>query len=116
MSKSKTELAEYTAYLVLEVVDEVPGEGDLLAGDKVAVLAVLGVALQVALQVRLVGRPEPAELAVVPPLVRLVHVPQVVGRGVSPDYGTRNQVREAPTLIQSQNFQYVSHSEIPSIK
>ena len=67
------------------MVYEVPGEGDLLAGDKVAVLAVLGVPLQVPLQVGLVGRTEPAELAVVPPLVGLVHVLQVVGGGVGPD-------------------------------
>ena len=70
--------------LVLEVVDEVPGEGDLLAGDEVTVLAVLGVSLQVLLQVGPVGRPEPAVLAVVPPLVGVVDVLQIVGRGVGP--------------------------------
>ena len=73
------------AALVLQVVYEVPGEGDLLAGDKVAVLAVLGVPLQVPLEVGLVRRTEPAELAVVPPLVGIVDVLQVVGGGVRPD-------------------------------
>ena len=75
--------------LVLEVVDEVPGEGDLLAGDEVTVLAVLGVSLQVLLQVGPVGRPEPAVLAVVPPLVGVVDVLQIVGRGVGPDWEMR---------------------------